>query len=287
MIRRPFIRVGLMLFVVAGCTRYQEPADAAPTNAAPPPAAASPESSTPPPPRPSASRPDPVTTSAEYGRLLEEIVTPKGLVRYDQLRQPDLLARLDAIVRGFAGVPLPADRAERLALWCNAYNANVLAFAVRDSAKPGFTGVNAVDGFFKKRPITVARQDLTLDRLENERVRPLGDPRTHAALVCAAMSCPPLRAEPYDAKRLDAQLDDQSRRWVNDPTRFSVKRGVLGLSKIMEWYGKDFEVPPYTNAAGFVAAHAESGGPIARYVIDTPAIRTRWIDYDWSLNQAR
>lgn len=33
------------------------------------------------------------------------------------------------------------------------------------------------------------------------------EPRIHAALVCAAISCPPLRQEPYTGENLDEQLE--------------------------------------------------------------------------------
>ncbi|MHC5113538.1 MAG: DUF547 domain-containing protein [Planctomycetota bacterium] len=280
MTRSPLHYLALVL-LLAGCS------DASSPDAAPDPDAATSGVTPPPTPRRADKRPDTVAVTKAYSKLLAEVVTSDGLVRYDELRKPERLARLDAAVRDFEKVAIPANRDKRLAVWCNAYNANVLAFAVRDSAKPGFTGVDKVDGFFKKRKIKVAGEILTLDKLENDRIRPHGDPRTHAALVCAAMSCPPLRSEAFIPEKLDAQLDDQCRRWVNDPTKFTVKDGTLGLSRILEWYGKDFDIKPYTNATGFVTAFAESGGPIARYVIDAPSIRTTFLPYDWSLNQAR
>src|SRR5205809_624519 len=58
---------------------------------------------------------------------------------------------------------------------------------------------------------------VTLDEIEHEIVRPLGDPRTHAVVICASTSCPALPREPLTANRLDAQLDAAVRQWLADP----------------------------------------------------------------------
>jgi len=152
--------------------------------------------------------------------------------------------------------------------------------------KPGFDTVVNVPGFFDDMRITVAGDAMTLNDLENERIRPLGDARIHAALVCAAMSCPPLRAEPYAASRLNAQFDDQCRRWVNDDGKFRVVDGQLGMSRILDWYGVDFETPKYGGPAGFVRAYAEPNGSIGRFLVTADPVRTTWLEYDWTLNQA-
>jgi hypothetical protein len=62
------------------------------------------------------------------------------------------------------------------------------------------------------------------------------------ALVCAAISCPYLRTEPYTAEKLDEQLDDQSKRFVSHPFQFRIVRtnNRVYLSAIFKWYGEDF-----------------------------------------------
>ena len=64
--------------------------------------------------------------------------------------------------------------------------------------------------------LTIDGREVTLDGIEHRTLRPLGDPRIHGAIVCASLSCPPLRQEPYREERLDAQLDDNVRRWLAD-----------------------------------------------------------------------
>ena len=223
-----------------------------------------------------------------YAALLKDIVTPDGLVRYDVLGESPRRRSLQAIVAVYAKADLPSGDDEKLAFLCNAYNVNVLKMVVGDAAKEDFTSVMDIPGFFDTRSITVAGKQMTLNGLENEQIRPMGDPRIHAALVCAAMSCPPLRGEPYTAKRLDEQLNDQSRRWINDPTRNGIDdQGRLSVSMIMQWYGKDFSVEPYRGVVGFVRAFAKPAGPIGRRLSRGDAPQVHFLKYDWRLNRAR
>ena len=69
------------------------------------------------------------------------------------------------------------------------------------------------------------------------------DARLHAAINCASYSCPPLRNEAFTADKLDAQLEEQMRKFVNDPkrNRIDFAKGRLRLSKIFDWFKKDFE----------------------------------------------
>ncbi|HNL27631.1 MAG TPA: DUF547 domain-containing protein, partial [bacterium] len=101
------------------------------------------------------------------------------------------------------------------------------------------------------------------------------------ALVCAAKSCPVLRNEPYRAEKLDEQLNEAARQFMNDPERNRVdhQAKALYLSSIFKWYGTDF---------------GKSTGDMVRYLLrymdinDTDRVvsyRVEYLDYDWSLNE--
>jgi hypothetical protein len=137
--------------------------------------------------------------------------------------------------------------------------------------------------FFYRDKYTVAGEALSLHALENQRIRTLGEPRIHFAIICASASCPPLRSEAYVPHALDAQLDDNARRFINDPAKnsFETEHSVANVSKIFKWFSEDFE-----GAAGNVQRY------IADYVEDDQLatslregrFRLRYLDYDWSLN---
>lgn len=219
-----------------------------------------------------------------YHQLLDSIVTEDGLVNYDSFTERKPLLQIGLVVREYTKAGFPDTPKKQLALWCNAYNANVLFQVMMERSRPGFISVDKVDGLFDKRPITVASEGLTLNKLENERIRPMKDPRIHAALVCAALSCPTLLNEPYRADKIDAQLDEQCKKWVNDITKNRVVDGKLQISQIFNWYGSDFDVEPYGSVTGFLRHFADPDGELGKFLKTNPSPTIEWMPYDWTLN---
>ncbi|MGF2075840.1 DUF547 domain-containing protein, partial [Enterococcus casseliflavus] len=68
------------------------------------------------------------------------------------------------------------------------------------------------------------------------------EPRVHMALVCAAVSCPKLRNQPYEGATLNSQLDSQVRDFLKDPRHFRIDRTreTVHVSEIFRWYEGDF-----------------------------------------------
>jgi len=177
---------------------------------------------------------------------------------------------------------------ERRAFWINAYNARVIAGVLErypiDSVRDvGFLG-GRVRGFFSRREHPVAGEVRTLDEIEKEILfaPALWDPRIHFALNCAARSCPKLRSEPYEASRLDTQLDFQARTFLNGPDghRIDPSARVLNVSRVLEWYRDDF-----VRAAGSLREYLIRNltGDAAAAARDE-AWKIEYLDYDWSLN---
>jgi len=138
---------------------------------------------------------------------------------------------------------------------------------------------------FKSWKFRAAGDDHTPDSIEHDILRKqFQEARIHFALVCVSASCPPLRRSAYSADSLVLQLDDQARRFINDPTRNTIDADAkkLELSSIFDWFRADFE-----HAAGSVPRF------LARYVHDSAAhdwllagaIPPKFRDYSWSLNQ--
>jgi hypothetical protein len=236
--------------------------------------------------KPSARWPQIGGADAGYDIVLASVVNEQGLVRYENLAQGVAREALNAAVNIYGQVELPADSPARLAFWINAYNANVLRMAAEESRKEGFTSVKSVPGFFDQATITVAGETMTLNDLANVRIKSLGDPRVHAALVSAAAGSPPLRKDPYSPAKLDAELDDQCKRWINDGSRFQVKDGVLHLSTIIKQHKDEFAGKPFGDHLGFVRHYADAAGPIAAIMANPEPPSVQFIEFDWSLNQA-
>jgi hypothetical protein len=223
----------------------------------------------------------------QYAAILSAVVGDEGLVRYAALAQEPLKGQLDAVVAGYAAEKLPSesDRAARMALWCNAYNADMLKIALEESRKEGFTTIKEVPGVFDQRQITVAGEAMTLDGLK-DRLRAMKDPRIHAALVFGARGCPPLRNEPYAADRLNEQLDRQSFAFLDDFARNGFSRDALLLSSIFQWHAEDFAVEPYGGPAGFIKKHGRPNGSLRGFLRRDPQTRIDYLEFNWLLNDA-
>ena len=227
---------------------------------------------------------------AAYDALLHKYVTPAG-VRYaawhaDAADRAALAAYLERM-QGVAVSQLPdspAGRAEGLAYWLNLYNAATLHLVLEGYPLGSIKDLGSVlKSPWEKDVVAVEGRKLTLNAIENDIVRKeFPEPRIHFALNCAAKSCPPLRAEAYLGERLDAQLADQTRRFLADGTTNGLRPdGTLQLSRIFEWYGKDFEV-----AAGSVVAFVRPYLPALAALPAGAKPKVKFVDYDWALNEA-
>jgi hypothetical protein len=208
-------------------------------------------------------------------------------LKADRLGLDQFVVRLGTISsRTFDNWP----REEQVAYLINAYNAIVLQQVIDDypiarSSKPAAlvrpaNSVWQIDGFFNELKHRVAGRNLTLDQIEHEWLRPrYREPRIHFALVCAARSCPPLRREAYRADRLNAQLDEQARAFLNDRARNRFEAQGAQLSEIFKWFAVDF------------AGERGLRDYLARYLNSELAARIKsekydisYVAYDWTLN---
>lgn len=180
--------------------------------------------------------------------------------------------------------------AQKLAFYVDAYNAYTLA-TVLDAGPPA--SIRDLDGgkVWDTRRFGVAGESLTLNEIENGRVRKLGDGRVHGVLNCASKGCPPLPPTPLVAANQEAQLDEGVRRWVR--TNAYVLEGTsLKLSMVFDWYGEDFARENHgdlanvdgeaENALWFLSRFAD---PATKQKLLSGTLSVGWQTYDWALNR--
>ncbi len=215
-----------------------------------------------------------------FGLLLEKNV--KGdTVDYSGFKGPELGKYLAVLA---ATDPSKLSKKGQLALWINAYNAYTIAEVVKKY--PKIKSVQTASGpdfaFFKVKVATVGGKKYSLNNIENDIIRPtFGDPRIHAAVNCASVSCPPLANFAFTEAKLDAQLDQMMNAFVNDDARNAISAKGVKLSKILEWYGKDFE------KAGGVKAYLlkRLTDPAKKAALEKAKLG--FMPYDWNLNAAK
>lgn len=189
-------------------------------------------------------------------------------------------------------------KSQQLAFLINVYNAGTIELIL--TKYPNVKSIREIGGVFTKpwsiKFVKLFGRELTLDNIEHDMIRADGvfnDPRIHVAVVCASIGCPMLRNEAFTAEKLDAQLDDGMRRFFSDRSRnrYNAESKKLEVSKIFDWYKKDFT----KGHKGFASLEATLG-KFADVLADDPAVRSEirsgkvaitYLDYDWNLNDRR
>lgn len=244
----------------------------------------------------------------DYSVVLKSYVDDKGMVNYKDLKADP--AKLEAFVAAMDKLDPNSyskwNKNDKIAFWLNAYNALTLKAIIdnypirssffRSTIYPK-NSIRQIVGVWNEITFDVMGSDYTLEHIEHKILRKeFKKPGIHVALVCAAMACPPLRNEPYTGEKLDAQLDDQARKFLADPDKFHIDRDKrrLYLSPILKWFAGDFaavyddkeKMASRTKAESavlsFVSEHVEKDD--REYLLENK-YKIKYLKYDWSLNQ--
>ena len=228
-------------------------------------------------------------------------------VRYAGLAQDR--AALKRYLESLSNVPAAQfdtwTKAQQAAFLINAYNAFMI-----EKVLTRYPKINSVWDFgrvignpFRDRFFTLLGQEGSLDWIEHEILRKPGaynEPRVHYAVNCASIGCPMLREEAYVPDRLDQQLSEQTVRFLSDRTRNrkNAQNGVIEVSKIYDWFKQDWasgyrglwgKDEPLNSLEQFFAPYAKllADDPAQQRLIGEQKVKIRFLDYDWTLNDAR
>ncbi|HSN85731.1 MAG TPA: DUF547 domain-containing protein [Thermoanaerobaculia bacterium] len=239
--------------------------------------------------RPALAAPD----YSAWQQLLAKHYDPAKGMDYKALKAQDKAA-LDRLRQRMAGVDVRTlSRPDQLAYWINLYNISVVGIVVDgypvDSIRDLSTDPIVRLNVFKKDSVATREGKMSLDDIEHKKVREgFKDARIHFAINCAAESCPPIRPEPYVGARIDQQLDDQARKFLNGPhgARVEKKGGrlIVHTTKIMDWFGEDFDK---WGGGRLVFLHKYLAADKARQIAAAGnQVEIEYDDYSWKLNDA-
>jgi hypothetical protein len=156
---------------------------------------------------------------------------------------------------------------EKKAVLINLYNAfmikSVLDYAKDSKILPSsqeFLKIKINDIKYKggniwngKNKVNLSGVDVNLDEIEHGLIRGEGkgalaglkvsklDPRIHAAVNCAAISCPRVREKAYQSETIDEMLDANMKEFINSNSQFQKVGGKLEANSIVQWYYQDFD----------------------------------------------
>ncbi|MGD9852267.1 MAG: DUF547 domain-containing protein [Nitrospirales bacterium] len=229
--------------------------------------------------------------AGNWDTLLKKYVAPKTIegiplqaVNYRALQKDPLYRN---VITDLETVQLSnfKTKEERLAFWINAYN--IMAIKVVLDHYP-VTSIKDAGGLiypvWKLTVGTVGGKERTLNEIEHDILRKMGEPRIHVGIVCASLSCPDLRPEAYTPKQLNEQLDDQMKSFLANEKKglqIDATNQRVYLSSIFKWVSEDFEfqggVRPYL--AGYVPEQISA-------MLNNDKFRVSHLDYNWNLNKS-
>ncbi len=192
------------------------------------------------------------------------------------------------------------NREQRMAFWINAYNAFTLqAIVDHYPIRAGWltrqprNSIRQIDGVWTTLKWRAAGRFVTLDDIEHGILRPeFLDARIHFAVNCASVSCPPLAAEPYRARTLEAQLNAAARTYLASAEGLQMRGRTIRVSSIFKWYGEDF-IREYAGLTRIEATPKERAilGAVLKYgpaaaadLAGRGTAEIGYLDYNWALN---
>jgi len=189
---------------------------------------------------------------SDYAALLKQYVSTEqrhgvqlNWVGYSKIAKDPRWPRIIKQIETFSPKLLATDQ-ERLAFYINAYNIMAIKVVVDNWPLESIKDVgNMLWPVWKRVAGKVGGKEVTLNEIEHEILRPMGEPRIHFAIVCASTSCPDLRKEPFAVDKLDSQLDDQVSQFLNNTKKgLNQKSDGIRASKIFSWFEEDFGGEP-------------------------------------------
>lgn len=218
-----------------------------------------------------------------WNELLQQHVSKTGEVNYKGFIKDK--AKLQRYLNAISNTPPDKKtwtKEEQLAYWINAYNAYTVKLIIDNYPLKSIQdlhptlkvpGVNTV---WHKKFFQIGGQEASLDEIEHKILRKeFNEPRIHFAINCASFSCPPLRNEAFIASKLNKQLDEMAKAFINDPKRNKISSDKAELSQIFNWFKGDFTKKG--SLIDFLNKYSKTK--------IKPNAKIDYMDYDWSLNE--
>jgi len=164
---------------------------------------------------------------------------------------------------------------ELLAYYINLYNVYTVDLILNNYPTKS---IQDIDGAFTKAFIPIGSRTLSLGGIENGVLRKMNEPRIHFAINCASISCPILSRDAYTAAKINEQLEDATRGFINsDKNEINAKNPKI--SSIFDFYTKDFITDKTPSLAAYINQYSNTK------IENNVALQYK--EYNWSLNEQR
>jgi len=206
-----------------------------------------------------------------WNTLLQNNVSETGNVNYIAFKNNPTDLR-DYIVSLGENIPNKDwTKEDKLVYWINAYNALTVDLIIRNYP---VKSIKDIKDPWDQRLWKLGKKWYNLNEIEHEILRKMEEPRIHFAIVCASFSCPKLQNEAFTASKLEAQLTSATKEFLADTNRNEIASGRIKISKIFQWFSKDFKQDG--DLIDFLNKYSETE-------ISSNAKKS-YKDYNWDLN---
>lgn len=207
-----------------------------------------------------------------FNTLLKKHVSDQGNVNYkgfikDKSEFKTYLADL--------ATNLPKDdwtKEDQLAYWMNVYNAYTIKLIIDHYPVKSIKDIKAP---WDARFFKLGSKWYNLNEVEHKILRKMNDPRIHFGINCASFSCPPILNKAFTAQNVNQELDQLAVRFINDKQRNTISENNIQISKIFQWFAKDFKTQG--SLIDFLNKYAD-------ITINSKAKKT-YKKYNWNLNE--
>jgi hypothetical protein len=213
----------------------------------------------------------------DWDVLLKKHVKTNGLVDYKGFKKDSSL--LNNYVKFLSNTTPKRTWAfeEQLAYFINVYNANTIKLIVDNYPVESIKKIDATISPFLKQFIFIGDKKFSLATIEKGFLQKMNEPRMHFAINCASYSCPKLLRDAYTAENVNELMDKAAKEFINSDKN-EISTTSAKVSEIFKWYKKDF-LQQSASILDYINQYANTK-------IDGN-IELTYIEYDWSLNDAK
>ena len=210
-----------------------------------------------------------------WSNLIQMNISQKGIVDYDAFKKD--VSKLNDYLRTLTDTKItPAwTKNDKIAYWINVYNAFTIKLVVNNYP---VKSIKEIEKPWDQKFFSIDGKSMSLGEVEHGILRKFGDPRIHFAINCASASCPRLIQVPYTAKNLDELLERQTIEFINDPFYNTITSYTVNVSKLFDWYKRDFK---------------EYSGSVVNFINKYSKVsignqkEKGYKPYDWTINSAQ
>lgn len=223
-----------------------------------------------------------------WDNLLKKYVDTNGMVDYRAWHASrEDTGRLDQYLAILStGNATQATQGGKLAFWINAYNAGTVRGILREYPTTSIRNHTArLIGYniWKNLQLYVGGRPYSLEAMEHEILRKMGEPRIHFAIVCASIGCPRLLNQAYTADAVNDQLELNAKDFFSRSQNFrhDKRENQFYVSKILSWFGTDFgsdQAAQLRRLAAWLPTEESRNSARAN------AVSVSFLDYNWNLN---